>query len=152
MQRVLKGLILGFLLVVHVTVWAADKGTAEQAVAMVKKAAAYINGNGKEKGFAEINSPSGQFKDRDLYVAVLDFDAMTLAHGGNPRMVGKNMMAMKDADGKPFIKQFLDVAKSKGSGWVDYKWPNPVTKAIEQKSTYVEKVGDMVLICGIYKG
>ena len=144
--------MLGLVLTFHATGWTADRGSAAEATAMVKKAAAFINANGKDKGFAEINNPSGQFKDRDLYVAVLDLKAVTLAHGGNPKLVGKDMIEMKDADGKLFIKQFIEVANSKGSGWVDYKWPNPVTKAIEGKSTYVEKIGDMIVICGIYKG
>ena len=62
------------------------------------------------------------------------------------------VQVMKDVDDKHFIKAFLDVAATKGSGWVDYKWPNPVSKASEKKSTYVEKAGDLVIICGIYKG
>lgn len=131
---------------------AANVGTADEAVAMVKKAAAYIAAHGKDKAFAEINNPSGQFKDRDLYIAVLDTKGVTLAHGGNAKLIGKPMIDLKDVDDKHFIKAFLDVAATKGSGWVDYKWPNPVSKAIEKKSTYVEKAGDLVIICGIYKG
>lgn len=131
---------------------AADVGSADEAVAMVKKAAAYIKAQGKEKAFAEFGNPTGAFKDRDLYVAVLDAQGVTLAHGGNARMVGKAMMEMKDVDGVQFIRQFIEVANAKGSGWVDYKWPNPVSKALEQKSTYVEKSGDVYIICGIYKG
>ena len=131
---------------------AANVGTADEAVAMVKKAAAFIAANGKEKAFAEISNPAGQFKDRDLYIAVLDKTGVTLAHGGNAKLIGKSMIDLKDRDDKYFIKAFLDVAATKGSGWVDYKWPNPVSKVIEQKSTYVEKAGDLVIICGIYKG
>lgn len=131
---------------------AANVGTADEAVAMVKKAAAYIAANGKEKAFADISNPAGQFKDRDLYIAVLDKNGVTLAHGGNAKLIGKSMIDLKDRDDKYFIKAFLDIAATKGSGWVDYKWPNPVSKVIEQKSTYVEKAGDLVIICGIYKG
>ena len=131
---------------------AANVGTADEAVAVVKKAAAFIAANGKEKAFAEISNPAGQFKDRDLYIAVLDKTGVTLAHGGNAKLIGKSMIDLKDRDDKYFIKAFLDVAATKGSGWVDYKWPNPVSKVIEQKSTYVEKAGDLVIICGIYKG
>lgn len=131
---------------------AANVGSADEAVAMVKKAAAYIAANGRDKAFAEISNPSGLFKDRDLYIAVLDQKGVTLAHGGNPKLIGKPMIDLKDVDDKHFIKAFLDVAATKGSGWVDYKWPNPVSKAIEKKSTYVEKAGDLVIICGIYKG
>lgn len=58
---------------------------------------------------------------------------------------------MKDADGKAFIKSLIDTAQKRGSGWVEYKWPNPVTKVIESKSTYVEKAGNLIVACGIYK-
>lgn len=127
------------------------KGSADEATALTKKAVAYMKANGKEKAFAEFNNPGGQFKDRDMYIFVVDFNGKTLAHGANAKLVDKNMLELKDADGKLFIKEFIDVAKGKGNGWVDYKWPNPVTKAIEAKSSYVEKVDDMLVACGIYK-
>lgn len=130
---------------------AGEKGTADEAVALAKKAAAYIKANGKEKAYAEFNNPNGQFKDRDLYIFVVDFNGKTLAHGANVKLVDKNMAELKDADGKLFVKEFIDVAKSKGRGWVDYKWPNPVTKAIEAKTSYVEKVDDTLVACGVYK-
>lgn len=55
------------------------------------------------------------------------------------------------ADQKPLIKALVETAQAKGSGWVDYKWPNPVTKLIDSKSTCVEKIGDLTVACGIYK-
>lgn len=61
------------------------------------------------------------------------------------------MLELRDADGKYFVKELLEVAKSKGHGWVDYKWPNPVTTILDAKTTYVEKVGNNVLACGVYK-
>ena len=75
----------------------------------------------------------------------------TLAHGTNPKLIDKNMTELKDADGKYFVKEFIEVANTKGKGWIDYKWTNPATKAIEPKSTYIEKVGDVLVGCGIYK-
>lgn len=133
--------------------FAADKGTADQATAMVKKAAALIKSAGKDKAFAEISNPANKdFHDRDLYVYVYDLNGVTLAHGNNPKMVGKNLLDLKDGDGKPIIKTMVEVAKSPaGKGWVDYKWPNPVTKAVEQKSGYVERVDDVLVGSGIYK-
>jgi cytochrome c len=133
---------------------AADqKGNADEAVAMVKRAVAYLKANGKEKAFAEFANPANtQFHDRDLYLFVYDFNGVAVAHGNNPKMVGKNLFEMKDSDGTFIIKGFIDVAKTKGKGWVDYKWPNPVTKAVEQKSSYVEKAeGDLIIGSGIYK-
>lgn len=122
------------------------------AVAMVKKAVAYLKTHGAEKAYAEFSNPAGQFKDRDLYIAVLDVKGVVLAHGDNAKLVGKATIELKDVDGTYFIKKFLEVAHSKGSGWVDYKWPNPISKVIEQKSTYVERAGDVVITCGAYKG
>jgi len=31
----------------------------------------------------------------------------------------------------------MNIANTRNKGWCDYKWPNPVTKTIEQKSAYV---------------
>ena len=131
---------------------AVDKGTKEEAVAMVKKAVTLIKSDGKEKAFAAISDPSNTtFHDRDLYIYVYDLNGVALAHGNNPKMVGKPLIGLKDNEGKPMIKEMVDLAKTKGSGWVDFKWPNPVTKAVEAKSGYVEKVEDMLVGSGIYQ-
>lgn len=135
----------------HAALAASDKGSADEAIALVKTAVNYVKANDKEKAYAEFNNNKGQFIDRDLYIFVFDMTGKTLAHGTNPRLLGKNMIDLKDADGKYFIKSIIEVANTKGKGWVDYKWTNPVSKAIEQKSTYIEKVGDVLVACGIYK-
>jgi signal transduction histidine kinase len=126
-------------------------GNADEAKALVEKAAAFYKANGKEKAFAEFSNPKGQFVKGELYIFVNDLQGMTLAHGGNQKLVEKNVYELKDADGKQFIKEFTDVAKSKGSGWVDYKWTNPVTKKVDEKTTFVKKVDDFIFGCGIYK-
>lgn len=133
--------------------YAADKGSKDEAVAMVKQAAALVKSAGKEKAFAAISDPANKdFHDRDLYIYVYDLNGVALAHGNNPRMVGKNLIDLKDGDGKPMIKNMVDIAKSPaGKGWVEFKWPNPVTKVVEQKAGYVERVDDMMVGSGIYK-
>ncbi len=128
-----------------------NRGTAEQAVALVKKAAAYFRANGKEKAFAAYDDPKGEFVDRDLYIFVYSQKGEILAHGANKRMIGKNLMDIKDEDGKKFVKEQIDLAMSKGSGWVDLKWVNPVTKTMQPKASYVEKVDDVIIGSGIYK-
>ena len=131
---------------------AADRGTADEASALVKKGIAYLKANGPEKSYAAFNDPQGQFVDRDLYLFVLDTSGKMLAHGANKKLLDKNLIELKDANGKAFIKEFIDVGNTKGQGWVDYKWPHPQTKAIESKSSYVQKLGDGTLIgVGIYK-
>ena len=133
---------------------AAEHGTSQEAIDLVKKGISYYKANGKEKTFAEINNPKGQFISKDLYLFVGSVKAggPTLAHGANPKLVGKTLGELKDVDGVFFVRKMGDIANSKeGKGWVDYKWPNPTTKELEQKSTYVERVDDIWFACGIYK-
>ncbi len=74
-----------------------------------------------------------------------------LAHGANKALVGKNLIELKDSSGKQFMKEMTQGAKTKGKGWQDYNWTNPVTKKIEAKSSYYVKEGDIYFGCGIYK-
>lgn len=129
---------------------AAEKGSANEAMAMAKKAVAYAKANGKEKAFAEFNNSKGQFVDRDLYVMAYDMAGNNKAHGANAKLIGKNLIDIQDADGKYIVRGLIETAK-KGGGWFDYKWPNP-QKVVEPKSTYVEKIDDDTLVgVGIYK-
>jgi cytochrome c len=131
---------------------AAERGTADEAMAMTKKAVALYKAQGAEKAFAEFNRPDGPFRDRDLYIFVYDKSGTVLAIGSNPKLIGKNLIEMKDVDGVPIIKRFVELAfGGAGKGWVDYKWPNPVSKVVEPKSSYIERVGDVIVGCGIYK-
>ena len=129
---------------------AEERGTAKEALAMVQKTISAMKKNGVEATITEINKRDGQYKDRDLYVVVYSIDGKNLAHV-NPRMVGKDMIELKDADGKYFIKERLEMAKTKGSGWQDYKFVNPESKQIEPKSMYIEKYENVIVACGIYK-
>lgn len=134
------------------TAQAADQGTAAEAEAMVKKAVAYIKANGPEKSYEEFTNGKS-FKDRDLYIIVYDLNGKNLAQGANPKLVGKDLIGLKDPDGKPLIQMFVDLAKTKGKGWVEgYKFLNPVSQKIEGKAMYLERVGETLVGCGIYKG
>ncbi len=130
---------------------AQPKATAAEATAMVKKGITYIKTNGKDKGHAEISNKSGQFVDKDLYLVVYGLDGVVRAHGANEKMIGKNLIDLKDIDGKEFVKERVDLAKAKGTFWQDYKFTNPVTKKIEPKSMYCEKLEDAAVCGGIYK-
>lgn len=152
MKKVLVVLMIGLLGgMMGGLVYAADHGTAAEAEAMVKKATAFFKANGKDKAFAEIGNRQGQFTDRDLYVTVYDMNGKCVAHGANAKMVGKDLIDLKDSDGVPFVKERVELAKSKGKFWQDYKFTNPVSKKIEPKSMHCEKVGDLIFCCGIYK-
>jgi cytochrome c len=129
---------------------AADGGTADEAVAMVKSAITYYKENGRDKTIATINARQ-QFIDRDLYVVIYDMQGKNLAHGANARMVNKDLLEMKDMDGKPYMRERIDLIKAKGKGWQDYKFNNPVSQKIEPKTMYVERYDDLIFGCGIYK-
>ena len=132
--------------------YGADHGSAAEAVAMVHKVITHIKANGKEKSFTVFNSLSEKFRDRDLYVTILDMNGVELAHGANKKLQGKNLIDLKDTDGKLYMRERLEIAKAKGKGWQDYKFANPVTIKMEPKSMYFEKYEDMIISCGIYKG
>jgi len=144
---------LGVLVLLLSVAWvqAGDKGTKDEAVAMVKKAIDYIKANGNDKAFAEISNPQGQFKDRDLYVVVYDMNATCLAHGQKKSMVGKELLEFKDVDGKPYMKERIELMKKQPTAWQEYKFMNPVSKKVEPKEMYIERFGDLIVGAGVYK-
>lgn len=129
---------------------AADVVTKPEAEAMVKKALSYLKANGREKTFAEISKKDGQFVDRDLYLTVYGTDGVVRAHGANAKMIGKNLMELKDVDGKAFVKERVEMAKKKVPFWQDYKFNNPVTGKIEPKTMYCMPEEDLILCGGVY--
>ncbi len=133
--------------------WAAEGGaTKDDAIAMVKKGVAAIKANGGDKVYAEfIDKANATWHVHDLYLVVYGLDGTVKAHGANVKMVGKNLIDLKDIDGKAFIKERVELAKSKGTFWQDYKFTNPETKKIEPKEMYCEKLDETVVCGGIYK-
>ena len=126
-----------------------------QAEKLVKRAVAYASQNGMEKLIAQTNQADGIFHvgtGSELYIFIYDQDAVVKAIGYNTAaLVGKNRMDAKDPDGKYFLREILATAKTRGSGWVDYKYPNPLSGKVEQKTSYVELVDGMVIGSGVYK-
>jgi hypothetical protein len=130
------------------TTYAQNKKDAE---ALVKKAVTYYRSVGKDKALLDFSDARGKFVDGEMYVTVDDPTGKCLAHGANLKMVGKNWLELKDADGKAFIKERIEIANTKGSGWQTYKWTNPTTKQIETKSTFVQKTDGVIFSCGVYR-
>ncbi|MEB0032483.1 cache domain-containing protein, partial [Undibacterium sp. RTI2.1] len=92
---------------------AEDRGTTDQAIAMVKKGIAAIKSQGKEKAFAEFaNTANKDFHDRDLYLIAYDLNGINLSHGNNPKMMGKNLIELKAGD-KFVVKEMIAIIKSK---------------------------------------
>lgn len=130
---------------------AADNfATPKEAEAMVAKGVKAI-GADKAATLKEITGKDKKWVDRDLYPVVYDMSGKCLAHGQNEKQVGKDLIDLADADGKEFIKERVELAKSKGKFWQDYKFTDPVSKKILPKAAYCEKTGDMIICAGVYK-
>ena len=129
---------------------AGEHGTLQEAEALLKKAVAHYDKVGRDKALPDLMRSPGPFVDRDLYVTVYTLNADALSHI-NPKMVGKNMMELRDADGKYHIKERMEAAQKGNSGWQDFKFFNPVSKQIEPKRMYWEKYDNLVFAAGAYK-
>jgi signal transduction histidine kinase len=128
--------------------FASDRASVDDAKAMATKAAAYLKDSGPEKAFPAFQAKdNADWHDRDLYVFVQDSKGTMVSHGTNGALIGKPMLALKDVDGKPFN---VEIQAVKDTGWIEYKWQNPQTKAVEPKKAYVVRVGDYLVGVGAY--
>ena len=116
---------------------------------MAIRAANYLRSEGRKKAFAAFDQQGGPFHDRDLYVFVVDDSGTNVAQGfQREKWIGKNLINFEDPDGKRFVREFLAV---KDEGWVDYKIENPLTHKVEEKTSYVVRVGMYVVGVGAYE-
>jgi signal transduction histidine kinase len=142
-------LMAAMAIVVAAPAAAAQRATLEEAKVLVKKAREYIRKNGREKAFAEIDKRDGMFVDRELYIYVYDKNLKNLAHGGNPKLIGKDLSQLRDPDGN-FVNQGLLKAAMNGGGTYTFKFLNPNNGKIEKKTGYAEMEGDIMVGSGVY--
>ena len=138
----------------------ADNTAKEMCVAKVKEAVQLINEKGVDAAIAVINKKDGGFAWKDSYVFVVDFQGTTVANALFPDHVGRNQMGLANKDGRMIIQEFIEIAKTKGEGWVEYMWPKPeeMQKSIDQrvssrKASYVLRVPgqDMFAVAGVHE-
>jgi signal transduction histidine kinase len=125
----------------------ARRGTPGEARAMLDKAIEHYRSAGRQQALADFNAGKAPFADRDLYVFCLGKDHKTLANGGFPALVGTSADAVRDADGRPLPDQMWAAASAGGTGSVEYRWFNPVTRRVEPKISFVHLAGDD--LCGV---
>ena len=145
--------LIGFISAAMVTslVLAADNfATPKEAEAMVAKVVKSYSAD-KMGTLKEITAKDKKWIDHDLYPVVYDMDGKCRAHGQNENFVGKDLIDLTDPDGKKFVKERIELAKSKGKFWQDYKFTDPVSQKVLPKSTYCEKAEDVIVCSGIYK-
>jgi signal transduction histidine kinase len=152
MVRALAAIATVAFLALGCSASADQNGSKDEAVAMVKRVEAMFAKDGADATFKAVSDKSvTDFHDRDLYPFVYDLNGTCVAHGARPALIGKNLIDLKDQDGKYLIKEILDIANGTGSGWADYKWPNPLTNKIEDKTSYIEKMGNYAVGVGVYR-
>lgn len=129
----------------------AQEAERAAAIALADKAVANIQKKGVEEACKDFADPKSGFIQGEVYVVVQDMQCKMVCHATIPRMNGKDMIELKDANGKYFTKEMRNVAQSGKPGWVDYVWPNPTSKVLEPKSAYVRKADDKYMVSvGIY--
>jgi signal transduction histidine kinase len=144
-RAVFLGLVSSFIALAAVA-----GATKQDAQALVEQAAQVAAKSGKDQLIAEVNKKDGPFNKGELYVFVYDLKGTLIADPVNPNLVGQNNLSKPDAEGKLFRKEFVDVATQKGSGWVEYKYNNPVSGKVEPKASFVKKQDDIIIIAGVY--
>ena len=129
---------------------AAERATPEQAEALVKKAVAYYKTHDHAAALAEFSRKDGPFIHGDLYINTYDMHGKCLSHV-NEKMIGKDMIDLRDPDGKYLIKERIARAGKEGHGWQEYKFFNPASHKVEPKHMYFEKEGDVIISAGAYQ-
>ena len=112
-----------------------------------------IEKNGRA-AFPLFHDPKGPFLIKDAYLFVLDMNGVLLVNPAFPNLEGRDLLEVKDTQGKHLVREMLEMAQTRGSGWVDYMWPKPGECVSTQKSTYLSKakLGEqwVVVACGVY--
>ncbi len=127
---------------------------AKGIVALVDKAAALTESKGKT-AFLEFKKKGSEWLKGENYIFIADMNGVILMHPANPELETKSILDLKDANGKAFMREFVETAKTKGSGWVEYMWPKPGEKTPSKKLSYIKRAklptGETVLVgAGIY--
>jgi signal transduction histidine kinase len=132
---------------------AQEHGTKDEAQAMVDAAVDHVKKVGPDQAFKDFTADKARWTKKDLYVIAFDMKANMKAHGANEKLIGKNHMDMKDANGVMFTSEMVKLAQGKGEGWVDYQWVHPQTNKMAGKSSYVKKLSnyDGFVVVGIYR-
>jgi signal transduction histidine kinase len=132
---------------------AAQDATPAETEALVKAAIAFAKSNGKDAAIKEITKAGGKFHRHggELYVFIYDLDGKVIAHGQGASKIGINQSKAKDPDGVEFVKDRINLAKTKGKGWHDYQYVNPATMKRQPKTSYIEVWDGWIFGAGIYK-
>ncbi len=126
-------------------------------VSLVEAAADTMEQEGTN-ALAAFGQENSRWFNDDYYLFVYDIDGRCVFHPVNPELVGRNLMNLRDMNGKPVIQWITDVgrrADRRANGWVFYLWEEGRQLTPMWKSSYLRKVvtpdgRTYVLGCGVY--
>lgn len=138
------------LLALPLIVTAQDRGTRDEAKAMVDAAIGHIGKAGADQAFKDFaDKANPAWHSKDLYVFVIRKDGIALSHGANPKLVGKDQTVLRDPNGKAFVQEMMEAAKKSEGGWVEYDWANPSTRKIEGKASFIKSAASINAFVGV---
>ncbi len=151
MHATLKGLLIATVLsALPLAASMASAPTKEEVVAVVKKAVDFYKANGRDKALAEFNKKDGLFAKGEDYVDVHDLNGVCVAHPISPAKVGLNRLDQSDSAGKFYVRELVDSAKQKPSGWIEYVMKNPMSGKLQNKLAYWEAHDGLIFKAGTY--
>lgn len=91
--------------------------------------------------------------DDKQYFWIIDMSGVTIVHPYRPDLEGAPLSATRDADGRFFIREFIETARHTDTGFVEYKWQwNDNPKIIKRKISCVKqfKPWEWIIGTGMY--
>jgi len=149
-QAVLCSAAAVFMLAVSSSCLAAESPGAEEAKALLNKAVTYFDKNGVARALCAFNDPNGDFHKAPLYVFAINMDGVYFAHSAAPTLIGTSLRDTRDAAGQPIGVLVMGAVATEKETAVEYKWLNYKTNKVENKHTFLKKVGEFVLGVGYY--
>lgn len=117
-----------------------DRSTPpETIIAKVNEACALLEKEGPA-AFPKFSGKGSAFLYEGTYIWIHSLaESKMLMHPIKYKMVGNEMVGLKDAKGKRFFVVMNNLVKEKGEGWVEYYWPKPGTEDSVRKISFVKK-------------
>lgn len=122
----------------------------------VEAAAALLRSQGRA-AFPQLRDRRGRFWFHETYVFVDTPQGVELVNPAFAEVEGRNILGLRDQEGRPMVKEMIDLALRQGSGWTTYLWPRPNgSRTPARKTTYVQRVqtpdGETLIVgAGLYE-
>ena len=91
--------------------------------ALVEETVKYCKSVSKDECFKAINS--SKFIRGELFIFAFDYEAVGVANGKIPKLIGKKLWNLKNPDGVYVFREQVKTAKKPDGGWFQYKWKKP---------------------------